>query len=154
MRYISHTKKAPKNTERSFRVKRPPMNHPPIKKIQQIQQNQRSEDFDKATAESNTNAGDKLNNNPNITLNSSLTRTHEAMIRRRWDLILKMDLTTPLPSPCVSVCLVNEHSICMGCQRHIEEIAGWSSFDSTEQLRIWTKLVERLDQARALKRPL
>jgi|GEM_PF-995445 predicted Fe-S protein YdhL (DUF1289 family) len=124
------------------------MTHPPRKQTQQTQQNQRSEDFVKVASHSNTDAGEPLSNKLNNNLNSSLNRTHEAMIRRRWDLISKMDLSTPLPSPCVSVCLVDEDSICMGCQRHIEEIAGWSSFDSTEQLRIWTKLIERLDQAR------
>ena len=74
------------------------------------------------------------------------TCIHSSIIKRRWLLISKMDLSTPLPSPCVSVCQVNEQSICVGCQRSIEEIAGWSSFDAEHQLQIWKNLIKRLDE--------
>lgn len=33
---------------------------------------------------------------------------------------------TPVESPCVGVCQLDEHSVCGGCGRLIAEIAEWS----------------------------
>lgn len=93
------------------------------------------------TSERQTKDADKSTESGTKTLSS----VHASMIKRRWLLISKMDANIPLPSPCVSVCQMDEYGICLGCQRRIEEIAGWSSFDAEHQLQIWKNLIKRLD---------
>ncbi|HED35124.1 MAG TPA: DUF1289 domain-containing protein [Gammaproteobacteria bacterium] len=34
--------------------------------------------------------------------------------------------TTPVPSPCIRNCCLDEDDICLGCFRSIEEIMQWS----------------------------
>ncbi len=74
---------------------------------------------------------------------------HQEMILRRWHLISKMDASTALPSPCVSVCLTNEENICTGCFRSIDEISNWASFTPKRQLEVWKNLLERIEQLTA-----
>jgi predicted Fe-S protein YdhL (DUF1289 family) len=53
----------------------------------------------------------------------------------------------PVPqSPCVNVCVLDEHGYCLGCYRTIEEIAGWSQLSRFEKFA----LLDRLDR-RALR---
>ena len=48
-----------------------------------------------------------------------------------------------LPSPCISICRVNESTgWCEGCFRTLGEIAGWSSAGDQRKRGIW-KLIER-----------
>lgn len=55
--------------------------------------------------------------------------------------------TSPVPSPCVSICQMNVHSgLCSGCLRTIDEIAGWSRYSETEKRAVWARLVERRAQ--------
>ncbi|QPK62154.1 DUF1289 domain-containing protein [Methylomonas sp. LL1] len=35
-----------------------------------------------------------------------------------------------IESPCVRNCCLNEHNICLGCFRSLEEICNWSRADS------------------------
>jgi len=52
--------------------------------------------------------------------------------------------TSPVPSPCVSICQMNVQSgLCSGCLRTIEEIAGWSRYSEAEKRAVWSRLVER-----------
>ncbi|MGE0314593.1 MAG: DUF1289 domain-containing protein [Lautropia sp.] len=45
---------------------------------------------------------------------------------RRAGRVLPSAVPTQLPSPCISVCRIDPASgWCEGCQRTIEEIAGW-----------------------------
>jgi uncharacterized protein len=47
-------------------------------------------------------------------------------------------LARDLPSPCVSICRVDEASgFCVGCLRTIDEIAHWSRSDDAGKRRIW-----------------
>ena len=41
-----------------------------------------------------------------------------------------------VPSPCIDICELDEGSICLGCYRAIEEIAGWGMLDNAEKLEI------------------
>ena len=38
-------------------------------------------------------------------------------------------------SPCISVCKLDPHGICLGCFRHIDEIGAWSAMGADEQRR-------------------
>jgi predicted Fe-S protein YdhL (DUF1289 family) len=69
---------------------------------------------------------------------------HQQIILRRWLLIAKMDSKTPLPSPCVGVCLTNAENICTGCFRNIDEISGWASYTPNRQLEVWNNLLKRI----------
>ncbi|WP_459990350.1 DUF1289 domain-containing protein [Methylosoma difficile] len=40
---------------------------------------------------------------------------------------------TPIVSPCVRLCCLDNNDICMGCFRSISEITGWAS--ANEQTR-------------------
>ena len=50
----------------------------------------------------------------------------------------------PVPSPCINVCRMNEHSgCCEGCLRTLDEIAQWSLMDDAMKLRVWGLLEQR-----------
>ena len=38
-----------------------------------------------------------------------------------------------IPSPCVSVCSMNEEDLCIGCHRNSREIREWMLMDDTER---------------------
>jgi len=51
-----------------------------------------------------------------------------------------------IPSPCVSICRVNESTgVCEGCFRTLGEIAGWSSANDEGKRRIWKLIEQRMD---------
>lgn len=55
-----------------------------------------------------------------------------------------------ITTPCVQVCIVDpESSLCLGCQRTLMEIAGWSRFSETEREALMAQLPGR----RSLIRP-
>lgn len=39
----------------------------------------------------------------------------------------------PVRSPCVSICALDEADICVGCQRTVAEITGWSRMSNDER---------------------
>jgi predicted Fe-S protein YdhL (DUF1289 family) len=49
-------------------------------------------------------------------------------------------------SPCVKICELDEHDVCVGCGRTRAEIAGWTSM--TEPQR--AKVVELAEQRRSV----
>lgn len=50
----------------------------------------------------------------------------------------------PVPSPCISVCLMDEKSgWCRGCLRTLGEIAGWAAMDDERRLAVWRELGQR-----------
>ena len=52
--------------------------------------------------------------------------------------------TSPVPSPCTSVCRMNpRNGLCEGCLRTIDEIAAWSRMDDDEKRAVWILLDER-----------
>lgn len=51
----------------------------------------------------------------------------------------------PVPSPCVSVCRMDEATgLCEGCWRTLGEIAGWSAMDNAQRQAIWTRIEQRM----------
>jgi uncharacterized protein len=44
-----------------------------------------------------------------------------------------MDTERPVKSPCVSICCLDDADICLGCQRTVEEITGWSRMDNPQR---------------------
>jgi predicted Fe-S protein YdhL (DUF1289 family) len=54
------------------------------------------------------------------------------------------DFPRRLPSPCVSVCeMDNGTGLCKGCFRTLEEIAGWSGFSDERRLQVIADIRER-----------
>ena len=50
----------------------------------------------------------------------------------------------PVPSPCISVCSMDEASgWCTGCLRTLDEIAAWSTLDDQAKSRVWARLPAR-----------
>jgi predicted Fe-S protein YdhL (DUF1289 family) len=47
------------------------------------------------------------------------------------------------PSPCIDICKLNEHDVCIGCKRTIGEIARWSAMTAEEQWRVVNALPHR-----------
>jgi predicted Fe-S protein YdhL (DUF1289 family) len=57
-------------------------------------------------------------------------------------------MTQPGPvSPCINVCVLDEHRNCTGCRRSLEEIAQWGRMSAAEQ---WA-VVARLERVRQLE---
>lgn len=54
------------------------------------------------------------------------------------------------PSPCCSVCRMNEASgLCQGCWRTLDEISQWSSADEPSKRAIWERIAQRAKQAQS-----
>jgi len=49
-----------------------------------------------------------------------------------------------VPSPCVKICVLGPDQVCVGCGRHIDEIAAWSGAAPAQRLRIVAAARERL----------
>jgi predicted Fe-S protein YdhL (DUF1289 family) len=62
-----------------------------------------------------------------------------AAVRRLGD-NARMDV----PSPCIKVCVLGGDQVCLGCGRHIDEIAAWGSAAPALKLRIVAAARERL----------
>ncbi len=51
---------------------------------------------------------------------------------------------TPIPSPCTSVCRMDERSgWCEGCMRTLDEIAAWSTLSEGAKRSVWKLLGPR-----------
>lgn len=63
-----------------------------------------------------------------------------------------------IASPCIRNCCLDEHEICLGCGRSLDEIRDWGSAPDSERRRILDRAAgrraEREARLRALKRPL
>lgn len=60
----------------------------------------------------------------------------------------------PVPSPCINVCRMDEHSgWCVGCFRTLDEIAAWSRLDSERRSALWQQLPERRQAWQRLQQP-
>ena len=66
-----------------------------------------------------------------------------ALVRMR---ALTVNADGEVPSPCISICRVNEITgVCEGCFRTLGEIASWSSAGDEDKRGIWTMLELRMD---------
>lgn len=58
----------------------------------------------------------------------------------------------PVPSPCISVCRMDERTgWCAGCLRTLDEIAVWSMLDDEEKREVWVDLGRRRVEWRRLR---
>ena len=46
-------------------------------------------------------------------------------------------------SPCISICLLNEDDICVGCYRSADEIRLWSRCDHQERIEVNRRALAR-----------
>lgn len=46
-------------------------------------------------------------------------------------------------SPCVSICALDEHEVCIGCQRTGDEILRWTTMTNCERKAVLEKVAER-----------
>lgn len=49
----------------------------------------------------------------------------------------------PVPSPCVSICSLDDDDICIGCQRSVAEITRWSRMNNDERRSVLALCHER-----------
>ncbi|MFZ6045126.1 DUF1289 domain-containing protein [Pseudomonas sp. CR3202] len=54
-----------------------------------------------------------------------------------------MDTERPVRSPCVQVCVLDDHDICSGCQRSADEITRWGRMDNAERREVLVRCFER-----------
>ncbi len=76
-------------------------------------------------------------------MNDAHARTVSAAARR----VAQAPLQTPVLSPCISVCQMDEASgFCEGCLRTIDEIMGWGARDEAAKRAIWQQLAQRAEE--------
>ena len=51
-------------------------------------------------------------------------------------------------SPCVGVCVIDEHDLCEGCGRTLDEIAGWLAMGPERRGVVMAELPARKDASR------
>jgi predicted Fe-S protein YdhL (DUF1289 family) len=52
--------------------------------------------------------------------------------------------TASIPlSPCIRVCTLDDDRVCMGCGRHVDEIAAWTLMSVAEQWAVLARSAER-----------
>lgn len=58
-----------------------------------------------------------------------------------------------IPSPCISLCLLDKNDVCVGCYRTANEIVEWMGCDNDKKREILIKCQNRRqdDQPHALK---
>lgn len=49
----------------------------------------------------------------------------------------------PLKSPCVSVCVLNDDDVCVGCYRTGQEITDWGGYTNEQRREVLVKVNER-----------
>ncbi|HSC23355.1 MAG TPA: DUF1289 domain-containing protein [Casimicrobiaceae bacterium] len=64
--------------------------------------------------------------------------------RRRLQADLRRPSASPVPSPCISVCRIDEAiGLCVGCLRTLDEIASWSTLDDAGRRSVWQAIAQR-----------
>lgn len=72
------------------------------------------------------------------------------LIHRRMNAAMSQYTSEPpIVSPCVRNCCLDEHDICMGCRRSVEEIIAWGSASNDERRTILERATQRAQEARA-----
>jgi len=62
------------------------------------------------------------------------------------------ELRPTIATPCVKICLIDgESGLCVGCQRTLVEVAGWSRLSDAERAEIMAALPERRGRIRPEK---
>jgi predicted Fe-S protein YdhL (DUF1289 family) len=50
---------------------------------------------------------------------------------------------SPLASPCINICALDDADICTGCQRSAAEITRWGRMDNAERGQVLLRCIER-----------
>ncbi len=56
-----------------------------------------------------------------------------------------------LPSPCISVCVMNTDDLCLGCYRTADEITDWFMATAEQKRAILERVAERRDSANPVR---
>jgi len=56
------------------------------------------------------------------------------------------NVSPAVPSPCISVCRLDEHKICTGCWRHVEDIREWRAATDERRREIVQQASDRRPQ--------
>jgi predicted Fe-S protein YdhL (DUF1289 family) len=72
---------------------------------------------------------------------------------RRLRHLRRMDeARPPIATPCVKICVVDgESGLCLGCQRPLAEVAGWTRLTDAERDEIMSALPARRSRIRPEK---
>lgn len=62
---------------------------------------------------------------------------------------LYSNVSPAVPSPCISLCRLDEQKVCLGCFRHVEDIRQWRSADDEQRRQICRAAGARRTQAEA-----
>ncbi|MBX8492088.1 DUF1289 domain-containing protein [Pseudomonas cichorii] len=57
------------------------------------------------------------------------------------------NVSPAVPSPCVSLCRLDEQKVCLGCFRHVEDIREWRSADDDRRRQIRRNADQRRELA-------
>ncbi len=60
---------------------------------------------------------------------------------------LYSNVSPAVPSPCISTCRLDEHKVCLGCFRHVEDIREWRSADDERRRQIRHAAEQRRSRA-------
>nr|WP_178120172.1 MULTISPECIES: DUF1289 domain-containing protein [unclassified Pseudomonas] len=53
------------------------------------------------------------------------------------------NVSPAVPSPCISLCRLDEQKVCLGCFRHVEDIREWRSADDQRRRVIVAQAAQR-----------
>lgn len=66
----------------------------------------------------------------------------------RTNALLAMTYRGNLPSPCISVCKMDDASgLCQGCYRTLDEIRLWAGLGDAGKRRVWQLIRQRVEVA-------
>ncbi len=88
-----------------------------------------------------------------------MTLTGSVLARDVCDALLRQaqvvqQLAEKLPSPCVSICRMDEESgLCLGCLRNIDEICRWSAMNDRDKQAVWRLIEQRCSDLSGAVRP-
>ena len=51
-----------------------------------------------------------------------------------------------IDSPCIGICRMDTHGLCIGCRRSLDEIARWGAMSQAERLRIMREQLPRRER--------
>lgn len=66
---------------------------------------------------------------------------------------LYSNVSPTVPSPCISLCRLDEQKVCLGCFRHVEDIREWRSADDNRRRQIRASADQRRVAADADQAP-
>ena len=58
------------------------------------------------------------------------------------------ELSTPVESPCIRKCCLDDNDICLGCFRTLEQITGWTRFTDKQKRKVLQSCEQRRQQYR------